>query len=954
MSDVLFSVVQDWGTGFQGEIILTNTTGLLVENWTLTFTADFDITSLWNANLVSKIGNQYTIKCKDWNPDLDPGETISFGFNGTAANGTILEPSNYQLNGQGLGDGGGTTKPSLPTITVSDATVTEGDTGISYLTYTVTLDQASEGPVTVDFATADGTAIAGEDYQASSGTVTFAAGETSKTIQIAVIGDTIVEGSENLNLTLSNASGATIQKGQGTGTILNDDQTVITPGSDDVSVTFKVDSQWSGGFGGTITLTNTGTAAVDGWTLVFDSEFAITTLWNGAYSSPTPGSYEVTNLGWNNLIAPGASVSFGFNGNWSGGPVPDPTNYRFNGELLGSLPGLSVNDISLVEGDNGHQIAQFTVSLSAASEETVTVSYGTADGSAQTGSDYLATSGTLTFNPGETQKTIDVQVLGDMAYEGSESFSLTLTNATAAKITDGQGVATIVDNDPLPPGLQINDVAIAEGNDGVSYATLTVSLDSASGQQITVDYATANGSAQAGSDYLATSGTLTFNPGDLSQTITIAIQGDTVGESNESFRINLSNVSNALINDGQGLVTIQNDDVNTGNGGNYVVGAYYPEWAIYDRNFQVADIPADHLTHIFYAFAKIDENGEVAVFDNWAATQTTFGGKYTWDQSQQGLAGNFAELQALKAENPHLTNMISIGGWTLSGPFSDIALTDASREKFAVSAVEFMVKYGFDGIDIDWEYPVSGGLDSNVYRPEDTQNYTLLLGELREQLDLQAAIDGQDYQLTIASPAGFDKIANYDLAGMSQYLDFFNVMAYDYHGAWEKSTNHQAALYANPNDTSAYANEYTVSSTVQQYLDAGVAPEDIVLGAPSYGRSWTGVSDVNDGLFQSATGAGPGTWENGVFDYFDLYTKVNDPNSGYVRYWDEAAQVPYVYNQQLGVFSTYEDTQSLGAKLDYVQNLGLGGMFFWEASADLAVIHADSLIALTASQLGVV
>lgn len=945
MTTAAFQVLQDWQSGFEGEILLTNDSDILVENWTLTFTADFEITSIWNAEIVSHVGDQYVIRYLDWNKDLSVGERVSIGFNATPYTTGINAPSNYMLNGEELGGNGGTPQPQL---SVNDATITEGDDGDRYLTYTVDLDQGSDETVTVDFTTTDGTAVAGSDYLANAGTLTFAPGETSKTIQVAVKGDTEVENTETFSLNLNNADGATIIDGEGIGTIINDDQ-IVAPGNDDVQVTFQVDTQWESGFGGTITITNQGTTAIEGWTLGFDTLFSITSLWNAEQLSGNNNQYQITDLGWNGTINPNASVSFGFNGTWNGGNIPEPTNYNFNGELLGSFPSLSVSDVTINEEDSNNLVS-FTVNLSGASEDTVTVDYATNDGSAIAGLDYLSTTGSLTFAPGETSKTVEVQVQGDLIYEGEESFSLNLSNATQAKLGDAESIATIIDNDPVPPSLSINNVSISEGNEGLSYATLTVTLDGASDELITVDYNTQNGSATT-SDYIATNGTLTFDAGELSQTITVAIQGDTKGEINENFNVNLSNPTNALISDTQGVVTIVNDDATVPS--DYVVGVYYPEWAIYDRDFQVEDIPADDLTHIFYAFAKIDGNGEVAVFDEWAATQTTFGGKYTWEQSQAGLAGNFAELQALKAENPHLSNMISIGGWTLSGSFSDIALTEASREKFATSAVEFMVQYGFDGIDIDWEYPVGGGLESNIYRPEDKQNYTLLLGEVREQLDLQESIDGNDYQLTIASPAGFDKIVNYDLAGMSEHLDFFNVMTYDYHGAWEKTTNHQAALFANPDDTYEYAQEYTVSSTVQQYLDAGVAAEDIVLGAPLYGRSWTGVGDANDGLFQSATGAGPGTWENGVLDYHDLYSKVNDPNSGYVRYWDEAAQVPYVYNDSLGVFSTYEDTQSLGMKLDYLKEQGLGGMFFWEASADLDSNHSDSLIGLAADQLGI-
>jgi chitinase len=163
----------------------------------------------------------------------------------------------------------------------------------------------------------------------------------------------------------------------------------------------------------------------------------------------------------------------------------------------------------------------------------------------------------------------------------------------------------------------------------------------------------------------------------------------------------------------------------------YKVITYFAEWAIYGRNYIVSDLPATALTHINYAFAKIDDNGEVAIVDAWAATDKPFGDD-TWDTP---LRGNFHALIKLKEKYPYLKTLISVGGWSLSDKFSDAALTDASRQKFAKSAVAFMKKYQFDGVDIDWEYPVSGGLPNNKYRPEDGANYVLLCKELRAQLD---------------------------------------------------------------------------------------------------------------------------------------------------------------------------------------------------------------------------
>ena len=376
-----------------------------------------------------------------------------------------------------------------------------------------------------------------------------------------------------------------------------------------------------------------------------------------------------------------------------------------------------------------------------------------------------------------------------------------------------------------------------------------------------------------------------------------------------------------------------------------IVGAYYPEWGIYGRNFEVADMPVDKLTHIFYGFAKVTPDGTVDVFDKYAAIERRVDGDWN---TPKPYAGNYEELNKLKAINPNLSNMISIGGWTLSSEFSDVALTAASREKFATSAVNFMTQYGFDGIDIDWEYPVGGGLASNTYRPEDKHNYTLLLQELDRQIQLQEAKDGRDYQLSIAAPAGDDKMVNFEFKEIAKYTDFINVMTYDYHGAWDSTTNHQAALYGQSGDA------YTIDQTIQGYLNTGVSADELVLGAPLYGRAWKGVGPGSNpalpGLYQPASGAAQGTWEAGNYDYKDLYNKVlTDPN--YKEYWDPQAKVPYIYNEKAGIFSTYENTRSLGHKLDYLKSQGLRGMFFWEASGDLPSNDPNSLIHKAASEL---
>ena len=373
-----------------------------------------------------------------------------------------------------------------------------------------------------------------------------------------------------------------------------------------------------------------------------------------------------------------------------------------------------------------------------------------------------------------------------------------------------------------------------------------------------------------------------------------------------------------------------------------VVG-YYIEWGVYGRDYQPADMPLEKLTHVNYAFADIGTDGRIKIGDPYAAIEKLYPGD-SWDQP---YAGTYNQLNnVLRAEHPHIQTLISVGGWTWSGRFSDVALTESSRSLFAESCVEFIRSYNFDGVDIDWEYPVEGGLSSNTKRPEDGVNYTLLLEELRRQLDIAAEEDGRPYLLTIASPAGWDKIRHLEIDRLSDILDFINVMTYDLRGAWDLTTTaHHATMFENPidpSDANSIASKYNVSWVVDEFLAQGASPEKIVLGIPFYGRAWGGVSDPlgNGGLYQPGSLVPPGTWDDwssgatGVNDFFEIEDMIS--SGAYTRYWDDIAKVPYLYSPSMhqGHFISYEDAESLTYKIEYLLELGLGGVMFWEVTAD--------------------
>jgi len=327
--------------------------------------------------------------------------------------------------------------------------------------------------------------------------------------------------------------------------------------------------------------------------------------------------------------------------------------------------------------------------------------------------------------------------------------------------------------------------------------------------------------------------------------------------------------------------------------------AYFAEWAVYDRNYRVWDIPGDKVTHINYAFAQVVD-GQCAIHDDWAATQKD--------------GGNFSQLQDLKASYPHVKVLLSVGGWTLSEPFSELATTAEGRSRFASSCADFAVEHGFDGLDIDWEYPVSGGLSTGA--PEDRANFTLLLEATRAELDARDA----ELLLTIAAPAGLSTIDNYETDAIAEHLDWINVMAYDLHGSWSSTVGHNAPMES--------ADELSVSAAMERWL-RDVDPQQLTLGVPLYGRGFAGATDIG-GPF---SGLPEGTWEAGVFDFEDLETHVID-QPGWERRWDGEAQVPYLVNAAEQVVISYDDEESIGLKLDYARDLGLRGVMAWELSAD--------------------
>lgn len=361
----------------------------------------------------------------------------------------------------------------------------------------------------------------------------------------------------------------------------------------------------------------------------------------------------------------------------------------------------------------------------------------------------------------------------------------------------------------------------------------------------------------------------------------------------------------------------------------YKVIGYYPNWAMYrNPSFKPQDIDFNLVTHINYAFAKVDKQGNILLFDPWADVDY----RSDWNV-EKPFWGNFRAFVDLKKKYPHIKTLISVGGWTLSDTFSDMAANGTSRANFAKSAVEFCKLYQFDGIDIDWEYP---GFAEHSGSARDKKNFTLLL----EELYYAAKSVNPALLITIAAPAGPSHYRNMEVDKIHHYLDWINLMTYDLHGPWGDSdnqiTNHQSALYP-PEQGNA---DLSVISAVNYYLQQGVPSEKLVLGMPLYGRVFANAN----GLHSSYQGPGSGTTaEVGMRFFYDIKQNLLKT---YQRHWDEVAEVPYLYNPYNKEFVTYDDEESLRKKSQFIKQMGLGGAMVWELGLDVrpswSAMHAIS------------
>ena len=338
--------------------------------------------------------------------------------------------------------------------------------------------------------------------------------------------------------------------------------------------------------------------------------------------------------------------------------------------------------------------------------------------------------------------------------------------------------------------------------------------------------------------------------------------------------------------------------------------------AYYDGSMAVAAIPAGKVNDLIYAFGEPDDAG--------VCTPPTAAARHT-----------FAQLRQLRRRHPGLRLLLSIGGWNAAPQYSDIALTARSRARFARSCIRmFLLRQGFDGLDLDWEFPVHGGM--NRSRPQDRADATALVREFRRQLDALGRRNHRHYLLTVATPAGtwqqggaYSVSDSYDLAALARSVDWLNVMTYDMNNIFSPLSGFNAPLAADPGDLAPAPQRArdNLLGAVTYYEAHGVPADKIMLGVAFYGRGFTGVAARNAGLYSKYAGGFPETPWKTIESQF-----LTSPD--WVRHWSPTAQAPWLYNASRHIFFTYDDPLSLGIKAGFARREHLRGVMIWVLGED--------------------
>lgn len=353
-----------------------------------------------------------------------------------------------------------------------------------------------------------------------------------------------------------------------------------------------------------------------------------------------------------------------------------------------------------------------------------------------------------------------------------------------------------------------------------------------------------------------------------------------------------------------------------------VVG-YFPNWQWYDRSKLVKPQTIDYSKYsiLNYCFFNPQSDGSIISTDTWADENLLLG-LINW--SSGGYYPNTSIVDLAHQNNVKI--VASVGGWTLSGNFSSIAASPTKRVAFAQACVNLITTYNFDGIDLDWEYP---GYAEHGGTPQDMNNFTLLLQEIRSAIDVYGVAHNKSMILTAAVGANEDRMDDVNWASVTPLLDIINLMSYDFFGAWDATTNHNAPLFA-PAQGDATFNINTAAQKLVNFYN--VDPQKITLGVPFYGRTskTVGIPGLNvptNGQVDAVTFIE----DEGSPTYYSVLKNQNL----FTQHWDDQAKVPYLTGVgTLNTFVSYDDQKSIGLKAKYIMDHGFRGAIIWEITGD--------------------